>query len=264
MTRSLRTNGVNLLLRSMAKGDRALLDPHVRRVPLEPGQIVTAANAPIEHVYFPEHGIVSFSEVMADGERVGIAILGHEGMCGWPVLLGSRTSPHEVNVATGGNALQIPAEALLDACQRSDALRELLLRFVQAFTSQLGRTIVSNLVDPIERRLARWLLMNHDRLGGDVIELTHQQIGIMLGVRRASVTDALHVLEGDLLIRCRRGSIEIRDRAGLRVVAGEAYGFAEAQYSRLIGPFGKGGSPEEDRPRPQEMQQLVATLRRET
>jgi CRP-like cAMP-binding protein len=114
----------------------------------------------------------------------------------------------------------------------------LLLRFVQAFTIQLGRTIVSNLIDPIEQRLSRWLLMNHDRLGIENIALTHQQLGVMLGVRRASVTDTLHMLEGEHVIRSRRGSITVRDRARLRRIAGESYGFAEAEYSRLIAPFG--------------------------
>ena len=135
--------------------------------------------------------------------------------------------------------MRISSAALLEACDKSATLRALLLRFVQAFTIQLGRTIVSNLVDPVERRLSRWLLMNHDRLNGDDIELTHQQIGVMIGVRRASVTDALHLLEGDGVIRGRRGCVTVRDRARLREIAGENYGFAEAEYRRLIGPFGK-------------------------
>jgi CRP-like cAMP-binding protein len=113
------------------------------------------------------------------------------------------------------------------------------MRFIQSFIVQLGRTVVSNLSDPIDRRLCRWLLMNHDRLEGDTIELTHRQIGVMLGVRRASVTDALHVLEGERLIRAERRMIVVHDRARLRECAGESYGVAEAAYRRLIGPFGK-------------------------
>jgi CRP-like cAMP-binding protein len=235
-------NTGNILLRSMTSEDFALLEPHLERVPLQVGQVVAEINTPIDMIYFPEGGVVSFSDVLSGGERIGIGILGCEGVTGCAVLLGCRTSPHEASVAVAdGDAVRISTAALLQACERSESLRVLLLRFVQTFTIQLGRTIVSNLVDPVERRLSRWLLMNHDRLGGDEIELTHQQIGIMLGVRRASVTDALHLLEGESVIRCRRGRVTIRDRERLQQIAGEAYGFAEAEYCRLIGSFGKNG-----------------------
>ena len=232
----------NLLLRSLDPADYALLEPNFERDPLEFGEVVAKANTAIERVCFPEGGVVSFSDVMADGSGIGIAIIGREGVTGWPVLLGCAVSPHEATVAVGGGTvLRIANDALIEACRRSPSLHRRLLCFVQAFTIQLGRTIVSNLIDPVEPRLARWLLMNHDRLSGDEIELTHQQLGVMLGVRRASVTDALHLLEGDGLIRARRGCITVRDRAGLRRIAGQAYGFAEAEYSRLIAPFGKDG-----------------------
>jgi hypothetical protein len=122
-------------------------------------------------------------------------------------------------------------------CQSRHALNQLLLRYVQCFFAQLGRTILANLHDPTERRLARWLLMNHDRLHGDEISLTHEQLGVMLGVRRASVTDTLHVLEGQGFIRSVRGRVIIRDRKGLIEFAGESYGAAESEYARAIRPF---------------------------
>lgn len=232
----------NLLLRSLRADDYALLEPHLKRVPLETGQVVAEANSPIEAVCFPEGGVVSFADVLSDGGRIGIGIIGSEGVTGWPALLGSRTSAHEASVAVGGStAICIDQAPLLEACGRSPPLNLLLLRFVQAFTIQLGRTIVSNLMDSVERRLARWLLMNHDRLGDHDIALTHRQIGVMLGVRRASVTDALHLLEGEGLIRSRRGSVTILDRERLRLTAGQAYGFAETEYARLIAPFGSSG-----------------------
>ena len=113
------------------------------------------------------------------------------------------------------------------------------MRFVQSMFAQIGQTAISNVNDPIQGRLCRWLLMNHDRLEGDEIQLSHSEIGNMLGVRRASVTDALHILEGEGLIRAKRKSICVRDRARLRACAGDNYGFAESEYRRLIGPFGK-------------------------
>jgi CRP-like cAMP-binding protein len=160
----------------------------------------------------------------------------------WHALLGSTVSPLEVNIAVGpARAWRIPAADLLAAAQASPSLHHLLMRFVQAFMIQLGRTAASNLNDPVEKRLCRWLLMNHDRLPADEIELTHQQIGVMLGIRRASVTDALHILEGQGLIRSRRGCITVRNRARLRACAGDSYGAPEAAYNRLITSFGKDG-----------------------
>ena len=231
----------NLLLRALEPADFALLRPHLERVPLIPEEIIAVADQPIQEICFPEDGVVSFQDVLNDGSRVGLGMIGREGMAGWPALLGGAPSSHEANVAIGGGtALRIDAANLISACGASPGLNNLLLRFVQYFTIQLGRTLVSNLGDPVERRLARWLLMNHDRIEGDDIALTHHQLGVMLGVRRASVTDTLHVLEGEHAIQCTRGHIAIRDRCRLRQMAGEAYGFAEAEYARLIAPFGKG------------------------
>ena len=131
--------------------------------------------------------------------------------------------------------VKVEAGALREVIEASPACRDLLLRFSGAFTSQMGRTIVSNLIHPVDRRTARWLLLYHDRLDGDEISLTHEELGAMLGVRRASVTDALHALEGRGLLRSLRGRAIIQDRAGLEALAGEGYGPPEAHYARLVG-----------------------------
>ena len=231
----------NHLLASLEDEDYALLEPRLERIELEQGGVLVSAGHRTERLCFPEAGVMSVHDVMEDGSRIGIGIVGCEGFAGWQVLLGSDFSPHETMVAiAGGTALHIRTEAFLEACQESASLKSLMLLFIRSFIIQMSRTIVSNLSDPVERRLARWLLMNQDRLRGEDIELTHQQMGVMLGVRRASVTDALHLLEGEGMIRSRRGCVTIKDRARLRKVAGEAYGFPEAEYSRLIAPFGDG------------------------
>lgn len=227
----------NLLLRSMPEDDFALLAPKLDPVTLEVDQVLAGAGEPITTVCFPEAGIVTFSDIMTDG-RIGIGHVGYDGFAGWPVLLGCDRSPHEVRVtANGGTGFQITPGELLDACHASKSLHDLLLRFVQAFIIQLGRTVVSSLTQPVEMRLSRWTLMAHDRIEGDEIKVTHDEIAVMLGVRRASVTDALHSLEGEGLIQSRRGRVTVRDRDGLQRLAGQTYGFFEAEYSRLIAPF---------------------------
>ena len=231
----------NLLLSSLAERDLDQLRPHLHRVSIAEGDLIVAAGSKIETISFVEDGVASYAELAPNGQRTGIGMTGREGLVEWPILLGSECSPHEVTIAVGqGTALQIEAGRVLEARRSREMLHQQLARFVQAFLIQLSATAVSNLVDPVERRLCRWLLMNHDRIEGDEISLTHSQVGEMLGVRRASVTDALHVLEGKGLIRAERRLITVRDRHRLRLCAGENYGKAEAEYSRLIAPFGKG------------------------
>jgi CRP-like cAMP-binding protein len=222
----------NLLLGSLSPEDSGILESKCERVPLQADEIVLKPNATIERIYFPESGVVSFHEILRDGSRVGVAIIGFEGFTGWPALLGIHESSHEATVAIGGGtALSITPAELLRVCWERQAINTLLLRYVHCFMSQMGRTIMSNLTEAVEKRLARWLLMNHDRLEGDRINLTHEQLGVMLGVRRATVTNTLHVLEGEGLIRSTRGQINVRD------------GAAETEYARFIAPFSKCHDP---------------------
>jgi CRP-like cAMP-binding protein len=230
----------NVLLNCLDEATWAELQPHLTKHPLTTGQVLLDAAGPIDLVWFPEGGVASFHEIREDGSRVGVGIAGFEGLVGWSVLLGGERSLHEATIAIGGStALCITAPELIKLCLEQGSLNRLLLSYIQCFFAQLGRTILANLHEPTERRLARWLLMNHDRLSGDVIALTHEQLGVMLGVRRASVTDTLHILEGLGLIRSIRGRVIIRDRLALVQFAGEGYGVAEDEYARSIMPFSR-------------------------
>lgn len=230
----------NLLLGSLTDSDFDYLEPGLERVALHSDKVMLEANTRIERIYFVESGVASFHEILKDGSRVGVAIIGFEGLTGWPALLGIDHSPHEARVAIGGGTdLSISPAEMWKSCMERQAINVLLLRYIHCMMSQMGRTILSNLNDAIDKRLARWLLMNHDRLVGDRIELTHEQLGVMLGVRRATVTDTLHILEGKGLIRATRGVIEVRDRRKLLELAGESYGAAETEYARFIAPFAK-------------------------
>lgn len=228
----------NLLLQSMRAEDFDLLAPHFRPAMLDVGDLLAVRGKAIDTLCFPETGIITYSERTQDGNRVGIGHIGYEGFAGWPVLLGCGHSLNEARVTNdGGMAWRIDAGAFLDACQASEPLRLLMLSFVRMFAVQLSQTIVSSLTQPVETRLARWTLMAHDRVVEDEVRVTHEEIAVMLAVRRASVTDALHILEGDGLIRSLRGRVVICNRAGLRALAGDTYGYYETEYSRLIAPF---------------------------
>lgn len=229
-----------MLLRSLDADAQEAFAPHLDQAQLIEGVTLSKTDAPLDAAWFPESAVVSFVDVLDDVTRVEIGIVGFEGMVGWPILLGCDRAHHDAIVRVGGGAaLTMPADRFVALCREHPAANALFLRYVNVFTVQMGRTAVSNLRDKVERRLSRWLLMCHDRLEGDEIDLTHKVIANMLGIRRASVTDGLHNLEGENVIRNRRGRIVIRDRSKLLRLAGEGYGHAEAHYSRTIAPFGK-------------------------
>lgn len=234
----------NILLRRLGPVDQALLEPHVEPIAVEPGTTVLSPTDRLDAVYFPDTAMVSLEEAVGLGRRLEVGVVGHEGLLGWPALLGSSESSH-VAVARmrAGTLLRVGVEPLRAACMRSATLWSALLHFVDTIIVQMAQAIVSNLQDALDRRLTRFLLMRHDRIGGDLLPLQHDEIAASLHVRRASVTDQLHLLEGNRLIRCNRGRVAIRDRIGLERFAGNSYGVAEARYRALIAPFGKSPSP---------------------
>jgi len=228
----------NLLLRRLSAGDFEVLAPHLRRVPLKVDTDLATAGHPITSLCFPEGAVAGFLDVLGDGRRLAVGIVGREGCVGWPLLMGYDRWPYDVSVrGENSTALCIDADRFSTASESSSTLRTLLLRFAGTFAVQMGRTIVSNLIHSVERRTARWILLYRDRVCSEEILVTHEELGLMLGVRRQSVTDALHLLEGEGAIRNSRGRVAVRDRGRLEALAAETYGFAEAEYHRLIGPM---------------------------
>jgi CRP-like cAMP-binding protein len=231
----------NLLLRACSSADFALIQPDLKRVDLALRQSLFVTDETIEHVYFLEGGLGSIVARQDDGVDIEVGIFGLEGMSGAPILLGVDRSPHRCFMQLApATALSIPAEALMCACDQSQSLRKLLLAYVQSSIVQAAQTAASNGNNELPQRLARWLLMCHDRVEGDEIAITHEFLGMMLAVRRSGVTVALHALEGASSIKARRGFVTVTNRERLLEIADGSYGDAEAEYCRLIGPFGKG------------------------
>ena len=185
---------------------------------------------------FVEVGAISAVAQTAGGRRIEVGIIGREGFKGVPLLLGVDRTPHESLVQIEGEALRVPSATFLDLLGRRPAIASLLLRYAHVFHVQTAQTAVSNGSYTLEERLARWLLMCHDRVDGDEFPITHEFLATMLCVRRAGVTTTVHVLEGLGTIEARRSRIRILDRPKLEAVAGDSYGIPEAEYRRLIGP----------------------------
>lgn len=225
----------NRLLASLSTDDFGLLEPHLESVPLGLRKHLERPNRRIDAVYFPEGGFASVVAVQSNGKQIEVGLIGREGMTGLPIVLGNHRSPHATYIQVPGNGKCMPAAELRKATRTSVSLRDSLLKFVQAFGVQTTHTAVCNAQSRLDVRLARWLLMAHDRIGDDTLSLTHEFLSLMLGVRRAGVTEALHALRKQGLISYGRGQIVVKDRKGMERAAGEAYGVPEAEYRRLIG-----------------------------
>ncbi|HEX4410786.1 MAG TPA: Crp/Fnr family transcriptional regulator [Xanthobacteraceae bacterium] len=225
----------NRLLASLAAGDLALLAPHFKTVLLDLRKSLEKPNRRIDAVYFPDSGFISVVAIQSGGKQVEVGLIGQEGMTGTPVVLGNHRSPHATYVQSAGSGQRITSIELRNAMRVSPSLRDSLLKYVQAFGVQTTHAAICNAHSRIDQRLARWLLMAHDRIGTDVLPLTHEFLALMLGVRRAGVTDALNVLRKQGLIAYVRGAITVRDRKGMERKAGETYGTPESEYRRLVG-----------------------------
>ena len=225
----------NRLLLALSVQEVSLLQPQLEPVCLPVGTRLAEPNTPIQHVYFLDAGIASVVASTPQGRRIEVGIIGREGLTGLPVLLGMDRSPHACFIQTPGSGWRIQADALRRALGASAALHQHLLRFVQAFLVQMGQTALANACHVVQQRLARWLLMCHDRVDGNDLATTHEFLSLMLSVRRPGVTMALQALEERGLISTKRGQIVVLDRAKLEGVAGDSYGLCEAEYERLIG-----------------------------
>ncbi len=224
----------NMLIASLSRSDFDLLEPHLVPVTLGVRKHLERPNKRIDAVYFIESGFASVVAVQR-GKQVEVGLIGREGMTGLPIVLGNHRSPHATYVQAAGEAKCIPSKELRNATRSSLSLRDSLLKYVQAFGVQTTHTAISNAQSRTDIRLARWLLMAHDRIGGNVLPLTHEFLSLMLGVRRPGVTEALNTLRKQGFISYRRGKITVTDRKGLERTAGQAYGTPEAEYRRLIG-----------------------------
>jgi hypothetical protein len=194
---------LNRLITLMETADRGRLLAHLEPVALPRLFVMAEPNVPAPYSYFPEAGIGSLVAVSAQGAE--------------------------------GHGHRILNDLLFDALGESRTLRRILSRYAQALFVQTAYTALSNASHSLDKRLARWLLMVHDRTEGDTLAATHDFLSSMLNVRRQSVTTSLHLLEGERLIQNSRGLVTIRDRAGLEIFAGDAYGAAEVEFERLIG-----------------------------
>jgi CRP-like cAMP-binding protein len=223
----------NRVLRALSAADLEQLQPRLERVELRAKAVVLVQDAPVESVYFIETGTVSIITTMLDGTRSEVGLVGPEGMVGLPVLLGTATSHLEGMVQVEGAALRLSGASFRMALNEMPALSVLLLRYVDAFHAQVVQTAACNGRHLIQQRLARWLLMTHDRTEGDSFLMTQEFLSTMLGVRRASVTQAIGVFQRKGLVEHGKRNLQVLDRHGLEAAACECYALVQRRYAWL-------------------------------
>ncbi len=213
----------NSVLRALSRKDGQRLLVRHEQIKLKYGDILCEPGKQLRHVYFPNSGIISLLTPVKGHASVEVGLVGREGMAGMALFLGVAVSPVRMLVQGSGTALRIKAAAFAREIRHNPPLRRALNRYLYGFMAQVGQTAGCNRFHQIGPRLARWLLMTHDRVDTDEFQLTQEFLAQMLGVRRAGVTLAARVLQKNKLIRYSRGKLAILDRKGLERVACGCY-----------------------------------------
>lgn len=214
--------GENLIISALAPDERERLARGAQVVTLELSQILYRPGDQISHLYFPVGSIVSLLTELADGGGMEVGLVGREGLVGISVILGGEETKVATVQATGP-VWRVSADRVREEFKRGEKFQDAVLRYTHALMAQISQSVVCNARHVIPARLARWLLMYHDRLGRDEFTLTHEFMSAMLGVRRSGVSEVAKRLEEQNFISYHRGHIRILDRERLEAYACECY-----------------------------------------
>jgi len=224
MSNPTRTRSANRVLQAVSYKENQRLLAHSEQVELAYGDVLCEPGKPIRYVYFPNNGIISLLTPVDGYPSVEVGLVGREGMAGIGLFLGIGVSPVRMLVEGAGTAIRMKAASFRDELKRSPGLQRELRRYLYAFMAQVAQTAACNRHHLLGKRLARWLLMTHDRAQSDKFHLTHEFLAHMLGVRRVGVTRAAGLLQELKIISYRRGNITILDRQGLERASCRCYG----------------------------------------
>jgi CRP-like cAMP-binding protein len=226
--------GQNRLLSALSRELQIRLLTRMEKVSLSVRQLLFEGDTAISHVYFPLSGATSLLIALKSSDAVEIATVGNEGMVGIPVFLGTERSAMRAVCQVAGQALRMRSESFRNSLAEHPDLAAMVRRYTQGMINQISQTTACNHVHSVQQRMCRWLLVTHDRVGGDEFHLTQEFLAQMLGVRRPSVTVAAGMLQRAGLIRYQRGRIHIVDRAGLEAASCECYETVRQDIDRLL------------------------------
>ncbi|MEP6741723.1 MAG: Crp/Fnr family transcriptional regulator [bacterium] len=224
----------NRLLAALPSEAFERLRPELEPINFSLGEVVYESGAHMQYVYFPTTSHISLLYTMLDGSTAEMGLVGQEGVVGIALFMGGETTPNRAMVQGRGIAFRMKAKAMLDEFKRGGEFQHLLLRYTQALITQISQTAVCNRLHSVEQRLCRWLLMTHDLTQSDELQMTHEFISHMLGVRREGVTMAAQRLQEMGMISYMRGHIRILDRKQLLAHVCECYRVVKDEHSRLL------------------------------
>lgn len=224
----------NRLLAALPTKEYQRLLPEMEHVSLVFGDVLYESGDIIRHVYFPEDGIISLLSTVESRKVLEVGIVGNEGVAGVTVILGVRASLNRGLVQSGGTAMRMKTTVLQREFTRDGALQKLLHRYIHALLAQISQSAVCNRFHMVDARLARWLLMTHDRVKSDEFRLTQEFLSHMLGVRREGVSKAAGALQKQKFINYSRGYITILNRAGLEAATCECYWIVRDEGERYL------------------------------
>lgn len=223
----------NRIIASLNSTAYQLFLSQLERVTLSLSEVVYEPGDHIDYVYFPETAVFSMLCTMEDGGTVEVGPVGREGMVGLNIFFGAATTPTQLVIHVAGTALRMDAELFRQELRSErSAMPHLLFRYTQMLLAMTGQSSACNKLHSLEQQLAKWLLMMHDYVGDELL-LTHELIGLTLGVRRSGISVSAMDFKNEGVIEYNRGHIRVLDRKGLEAKACECYSVIRKEYERL-------------------------------
>jgi CRP-like cAMP-binding protein len=226
----------NRLLGALEPDSRKRLDPHLEPVDFKLGDMVCDAGGLLKHAYFPQGSVLSLLTVLENGAAIETANIGREGAFGLFAAMYSRVSFNRCIVQLEGHMVRCPIQLLQYEFKNSEHVRDLFVSYSETLLSQVQQTVACNAMHTTEERMCRWLLMMHDRAGGEALPYTHEFLSHILGANRKSVTLAAQAMQNAGLISYRRGTIQVMDRPGLENASCECYAIVKERFDAFLKP----------------------------
>ena len=224
----------NQLIAALPEAELARWLPYFEPADMPLGAVIYESGCEMTHMYFPTTCIVSLLYVMKSGASAEIAVVGHEGVVGMPLIMGGGSTPSRALVQSAGEGFRLAADLMLLEFERGGPVMHLLLRYTQSLITQMAQTAACNRHHSLDQQLCRWLLLSLDRLASNELVMTQELIANMLGVRREGVTEAAGRLHKAGIIDYHRGRIIVLDRDRLEMRACECYAVVRKECERLI------------------------------
>jgi CRP-like cAMP-binding protein len=226
----------NQLLGAFELDVRNRIDPYLEAVTLKLGDVVCEAGGLLQHAYFPQGAVLSLLTVLESGDAIETANIGREGAFGLFAAMYSRVSFNRCIVQLEGPMVRCKIELLQSEFNQSSHIRDLFVSFSETLLSQIQQTVACNAMHTVEERICRWLLMMHDRAGGDSLTYTHQFLAEIMGSNRKTVTLAAQSMQTRGSINYRRGLMQVLNRPGLEEAACECYAIVKKRFDAFLSP----------------------------